>query len=128
MKLLLDTHTFLWWDSEPERLSPTVMALCRDPANALLLSVASIWEIQVKSQLGKLELKRPVAEIIRDQRRANQLRILPIWLKHVLTLGELPSHHRDPFDRLLVCQARVEGAVLLTRDRLIGQYDVDVRW
>ena len=69
-----------------------------------------------------------MAEIIRDQRRANQLRILPIWLKHVLTLGELPSHHRDPFDRLLVCQARVEGAVLLTRDRLIGQYDVDVRW
>lgn len=128
MKLLLDTHTFLWWDSEPERLSPTILQLCRDPGNMLVLSVVSAWEIQVKSQLGKLELKRPLSEVIRDQRQANDMRVLPIWLKHVLALAELPAQHRDPFDRLLVSQARVEGAILLSRDPLFALYDVDVRW
>jgi PIN domain nuclease of toxin-antitoxin system len=128
VKLLLDTHTFLWWDSEPELLSPTVLQLCRAPENTLVLSVVSAWEIQVKSQLGKLELKRPLAEVIRDQRKANNLRVLPIWLKHVLALATLPAQHRDPFDRLLVSQARVEGAVLLSRDPLLALYEVDVRW
>ena len=128
MRLLFDTHAFLWWDSEPERLSPTVLALCRDPANTLVLSVASAWEVQVKSQLGKLQLTRPLAEIIRDQRRANGLRVLPIWLKHVLALGDLPAQPRDPLDRLLVAQARVEGAILMSRDPLLALYDADIRW
>jgi len=128
MKLLLDTHTFLWWDNEPERLSPTVLALCRDPQNTLLLSVASAWEIQVKAQLGKLELNRSLAEIIRDQRVVNHVRVLSVRLKHVLALQELPLHHRDPFDRLLIAQSRVEGAMMLSRDPLFAPYDVDVTW
>ncbi len=128
MKLLFDTHAFLWWDSEPERLSPMVLALCQDPANVLILSVASAWEIQVKTQLGKLQLTRPLAEIIRDQRQTNGLRVLPIWLKHVLALGDLPAQHRDPFDRLLVAQARAESAILMSRDPLLSLYDVDIQW
>lgn len=128
MKLLLDTHTFLWWDNEPERLSPTVLDLCRDPQNTLLLSVASAWEIQVKAQLGKLELNRSLAEIIRDQRVVNQLRVLSVRLKHVLSLQELPLHHRDPFDRLLIAQSRVEKAMMLSRDPLFAPYDLDVIW
>lgn len=128
MKLLFDTHAFLWWDGEPERLSPTVLDLCRDPHNNLMLSVASAWEIQVKSQLGKLELRKSLAEVIRDQRRVNDIRLLPIWLKHVLALQELPLHHRDPFDRLLIAQSQIEGALLLSRDPLFERYEIAVRW
>lgn len=128
MKLLFDTHTFLWWDSEPDRLSSVVLDLCRNSDNDLLLSVASAWEIQIKAQLGKLQVKRSLAEIIRDQRRINHLRVLPIQLKHVLSLQELPLHHRDPFDRLLIAQTRVEGAIMLSHDPLFAQYDIDVTW
>ena len=128
MKLLFDTHAFLWWDSEPERLPAAILELCRDPNNLLLLSVASAWEIQVKTQLGKLQLKRPLAELIRDQRKVNHVRVLPVWLKHVLSLQELPLHHRDPFDRLLIAQSRVEGATLLSRDALFHAYGIDVVW
>lgn len=128
MKLLFDTHAFLWWDSDPGRMSPAALALCRDSNNDLTLSVVSVWEIQVKSQLGKLQLKRPLAEIISDQRKVNNLRVLPVWLKHVLSLQELPLHHRDPFDRLLIAQSRVEGAIMLSRDPLFAQYGLDVTW
>lgn len=128
MKLLFDTHAFLWWDSEPERLSPAVLSLCQDPANVLLLSVASAWEMQVKSQLGKLKLKQPLTRLIRDQRKANDLRVLPVLLKHVTALQNLPDHHRDPFDRLLVSQAMIEGAILLTRDAWITRYEIKVVW
>lgn len=128
MKLLFDTHTFLWWDSEPDRLSPVVLDLCRNPNNDLLLSVASAWEIQIKAQLGKLRVKRSLAEIIREQRQINRLRVLPIQLKHVLALQELPLHHRDPFDRLLIAQTRIEGAIMLSLDPLFAQYGIDVTW
>ncbi|WP_374687581.1 type II toxin-antitoxin system VapC family toxin [Promineifilum sp.] len=128
MKLLFDTHTFLWGDGEPERLSSTVLSLCQDPANVLLLSVASAWEMQIKAQLGKLKLKQPLARLVRDQQRANDLRVLPIVLKHVIALQKLPDYYRDPFDRLLVAQAMIEKAVLLTRDTHISQYGIEVAW
>lgn len=86
------------------------------------------WEIQVKTQLGKLHAKRPLAEVVREQRRVNQVRVIPISLKHVLLLQEFPLHHRDPFDRLLISQARIEGATILSRDPLFAQYDVNVAW
>ncbi|MFN4218659.1 MAG: type II toxin-antitoxin system VapC family toxin [Candidatus Bipolaricaulia bacterium] len=128
MKLLLDTHTFIWWDSEPAKLSPQALALCQDRQNVLLLSVVSVWEMQVKLQLGKLRLTLPLREIIETQRQTNNVEILPITLAHVLALENLPTHHKDPFDRLLVAQAIVEEAVLVSADPHIAKYAVQVVW
>lgn len=128
MKLLLDTHTFIWWDSDVSRLSPKVLQLCQDPANTLLLSVASIWEMQIKQQLGKLRLKLPLAEIVQGQQEANGLAVLTVQLEHVLLLDQLPFHHRDPFDRLLLAQAKAEQAPLLSCDAVFGEYQADVIW
>jgi PIN domain nuclease of toxin-antitoxin system len=105
MKLLLDTHTFIWWDSEPARLSLHALALCQDRQNVLLLSVVSVWEMQIKLQLGKLRLALPLKEIIETQQQTNSIEILPVTLAHVLALENLPAYHKDPFDRLLVAQA-----------------------
>jgi PIN domain nuclease of toxin-antitoxin system len=128
MKLLLDTHTFIWWDSAPNKLPSQVLALCQDQANEMLLSVASIWEMQIKLQLGKLQLKLPLEEIIEGQRQTNNIQILEITLAHVLALEELPTPHKDPFDRLLVAQANVEDAVLVSRDKIFEQYSVKLFW
>lgn len=128
MRLLLDTHTFMWWDSASSRLPPAVKALCDDPGNVLLLSVASLWEIQIKTHLGKLQLSRPLLEIVTDQQRANQLQILPVTLEHVAALQSLPAVHRDPFDRLLVAVAGVEGATLASGDPVFRQYPVSLVW
>jgi PIN domain nuclease of toxin-antitoxin system len=128
MKLLLDTHAFIWWDSEPAKLSPKVLALCQDRANTLLVSVASVWEMQIKLQLGKLKLHLPLAELIESQRQTNDIEIVPVVLKHVLALENLPTHHKDPFDRLLVAQAKVEGATLVSGDPIFTKYPVKVIW
>jgi PIN domain nuclease of toxin-antitoxin system len=128
MKLLLDTHAFIWWDSEPARLSPQALALCQDRENALLLSVVSIWEMQIKLQLGKLRLALPLREIVESQRQTNNVEILPITLAHVLALENLPVHHKDPFDRLLVAQAIIEEVVLVSGDPNIAKYPVRVVW
>src|SRR5690242_14417443 len=101
MMLILDTHTFLWWDSQPANLSPRALALCQAGTNELILSVVSLWEIRIKLDLGKLTLPAPMQTIIDRQRNINGLRILPVELSHVLALEGLPSHHKDPFDRLL---------------------------
>jgi len=128
VKLLLDTHTFIWWDSDPAKLSAGARALCCDPANQLVLSVTSLWEIQIKRQLGKLDLRLPLAEIVAHQQETNGVTILPIVQAHVLALEDLPTHHRDPFDRLLVAQAIVEGATLVTADPVLKSYPAEVRW
>ena len=128
MKLLLDTHAFIWWDSAPDKLSPQVLRLCQDPTNEMILSVASVWEMQIKMQLGKLKLKLPLAEIIKGQQQTNNIQTLPITLAHTLALDELPMHHKDPFDRLLIAQANVEEAVLVSRDKIFAQYPVKLLW
>lgn len=128
MKILLDTHTFIWWDSDLANLSPNALRLCQDQANTLLLSVASVWEMQIKLQLGKLTLKLPLAEIIETQQHANNVEILPIHLKHVLALESLPALHKDPFDRLIMAQASVEGMLLLSCDPIFEKYPVNVMW
>lgn len=128
MKLLLDTHAFIWWDSEPAQLSPQALALCQDRQNALVLSVVSIWEMQIKLQLGKMKLALPLKEIIESQQQTNSLEILPVTLAHVLALEKLPAHHKDPFDRLLVAQAMIEGAVLVSGDPNIAKYPIQVVW
>lgn len=128
MKLLLDTHAFIWWDSEPDRLSSRALSFCQDPGNTLLFSVASAWEMQIKIQLGKLRLGLPLGELIENQQRVNSLEILRIGLEHVLALDQLPPVHKDPFDRLLVAHARMEGASLVTDDPVMANYPVDVIW
>ncbi len=128
MKLLLDTHTFIWWDSEPAKLSPQALTLCQERTNSLLLSVASAWEMQIKLQLGKLKLTLPLAEIIESQQQRNNIEILPVLLPHVLALQSLPAHHKDPFDRLLIAQANVEEAILVSSDPVFVQYVVKVVW
>ena len=126
MRILLDTHIFLWADNDPEHLSPTAKASIEDTANSLVLSAASIWEIQIKAQLGKLALRLPLAELIDDQQQTNGIEILPKTLAHVLTLDALPQHHRDPFDRLLAAQAKTEGLTLLSADPVFKQYPVSL--
>jgi PIN domain nuclease of toxin-antitoxin system len=128
MKLLLDTHTFIWWDSSPQKLSPKALALCQNPENTLLLSMASIWEIQIKLQLGKLSLNLPLPELIESQQQTNNIELLPINLIHVLTLDSLQKHHKDPFDRLLISQAIVEDAVLVSGDSILANYPVKIEW
>ena len=128
MKLLLDTHTFIWWDSEPTKLSQKTLELCQDQANTLLLSVASIWEMQIKLQLGKLKLNLPLAQVIESQQQTNHIEIIPITLTDVLALENLPTHHKDPFDRLLIAQANVADAVLISRDPIFAQYPVKLAW
>src|SRR5262245_61157216 len=115
MRLLPDTHTFIWWDSDPTRLSaPALAALC-DPANEAWLSVASVWEMVIKADLGKLTLRLPLADIVAQQ-QVNGLQVLPVTLAHVLAVEGLPTVHKAPFDRMLVAQANVEGAELVSAD------------
>jgi PIN domain nuclease of toxin-antitoxin system len=128
VKLLLDTHTFLWLDSCPEKLSHTALAACEDPANQLYLSVVSAWEIQIKRQIGRLQLDVPLAQMIQAQQSANDLHILPVELHHVYVLDELPLHHHDPFDRLLIAQAKAEQAWLVSVDSQFEPYLVTVIW
>jgi PIN domain nuclease of toxin-antitoxin system len=128
VKLLLDTHTFIWWDSAPSDLSATALALCSDAGNQLVLSVASLWEIQIKRQLGKLNLRMPLGEIVAHQQETNGVTLLAIGQAHVLALDQLPAHHRDPFDRMLVAQALVEGATLVSADSVLKSYPIQVQW
>jgi len=131
VKLLLDTHIFLWWAEEPEKLSRRAYALCQDPVSTLILSVASIWEIQIKDQLGRggFNLRAPLDELIESQQRQNDLVVLPVELSHVLALRGLPvyAEHTDPFDRLLIAQANAEDVTLLSADRKIHKYSYPVR-
>ncbi|MCX6049414.1 MAG: type II toxin-antitoxin system VapC family toxin [Chloroflexi bacterium] len=126
MRFLLDTQIFIWWDSESDKLPPHLLALCEDPTHTLVLSVASVWEMQIKSQLGKLDLDRPLTEIIGNQERTNQLVLLSVEASHVFGLQQLPFHHKDPFDRILIAQALVEGLPMLSVDPFFIQYPITV--
>lgn len=128
MKLLLDTHAFIWWDDDKSRLSQRALAACLDQNNTLLLSIASIWEMQIKIQLGKLNFTVPLEQKLKEQAETNGLKILPIKQKHIFALARLPDYHRDPFDRLLIAQARYEKLPLVTHDAQIKQYDLQSLW
>lgn len=130
MKLLLDTHVFIWLDTAPEKISAAALAACLDAGNTLCLSVASVWEMLIKQRLGKLNLDIPLEEMLKVQQDVNQLQVLPIDLSHVLAVQDLPLHHNDPFDRLLIAQAKVEDARLVTADGQFARYaeQVDLLW
>jgi PIN domain nuclease of toxin-antitoxin system len=124
MRLLLDTHVFIWWADDPEKLSPAALAALEDEANELLLSVASVWEMQIKIQLGKLKLSLPLKDLINNQQETNNLTVSPVTLPQVLALEALPFHHKDPFDRLLIAQGIEEGLTLVTADSQFSAYSV----
>ncbi|EIJ36083.1 type II toxin-antitoxin system VapC family toxin [Thiothrix nivea] len=128
MRLLLDTCAFLWLISDDDNLSQTVRDLFQDPQNEVFLSAISLWEITVKYQLGKLPLPEHPRHYIPRQRQEHQIEPLSLHEDAIQHLGNLPSIHRDPFDRILICQALQEGLVLLTPDPLIQQYPVKVIW
>jgi PIN domain nuclease of toxin-antitoxin system len=128
MKLLLDTHTFIWWDSASNRLPSSVLTLMTQPEHELIVSLASLWEIQIKTHLGKLQLHGNLSDIIQQQQTINNIILLPIALNHILELDQLPWHHRDPFDRLLIAQSRTEQAILITRDSIFQNYSCQTLW
>src|SRR5579883_707363 len=105
MKYLLDTHTFLWLDIQPGKLSPAAKAALSQPDAERYLSVVSVWEIVIKLAIGKLAMKNPLPVVLNEQRQKNALQILPVALEHVLAVEGLAPHHNDPFDRLLIAQA-----------------------
>ena len=121
MKILLDTHALLWWLSGDGQLGPQARDLIAEPANDILVSVVSLWEIQVKARIGKLTAD--MQEII-DEIDAQAFKLLPIKMEHLLRLGTLPAHHRDPFDHLLIAQAITEAATVLSEDRHMPAYPV----
>ncbi|MCC5623104.1 type II toxin-antitoxin system VapC family toxin [Nostoc sp. CHAB 5715] len=127
MKFLLDTHTFIWWDSDSKKLSERVLELLLNPENVRLVSVVSLWEIQIKTQLGKLTLNQSLPDIIHQQQN-NGIEFIGVKINHVLMLGQLPLHHKDPFDRLLISQAQSENAILISKDTNFSSYSVSVEW
>ena len=131
MKVLLDTHVFLWAADCPERLSAAAREMLEDDGTDALLSVASLWEIQLKAEKGMLLGGMSPAErleFLRDQVAKLRIRLLPIRPAHVFALSEVPMLHKDPFDRLLVAQARAEGVPLMTGDRAVARYPVRTIW
>lgn len=128
MRVLLDTHTFIWWDLEPARLSPRALALCQNPNHQLVLSAVSVWEMEIKIQLGKLHFVKPLADMIAEQQRTNNLEILSVTLPHALAIETLPLFHKDPFDRLLIAQAQVEAIPFISRDTEFAAYPILVEW
>mgnify|MGYP001828411845 CR=1 FL=1 len=128
MRILLDTQVFLWACHEPNRISNNARNLLEDPVNELLLSAASSWEIAVKVASEKLELPAPPARYVPSRLDAMGLTPLPVEHGHVLRVGQLPGHHNDPFDRLLIAQSQLEDAHLATGDPQFLPYDVDVVW
>lgn len=128
MRYLLDTHTFLWWITEDERLSSRASDLIRDRRNVLYLSAASAWEIAVKTSLGRLEFAGDPERMVPEQMAMNAIEALPIHITHALHVHLLPPHHRDPFARLLVAQSQLEDLPLITDDAEIPRYQVEVAW
>jgi PIN domain nuclease of toxin-antitoxin system len=124
LRLLLDTHVFIWLQREPERLGER-MALLEDLDNDLLVSAVSAWEIAIKHQLGRLELPEPPQAYVPERMRAIRAEPVPIEHAHALAVATLPALHRDPFDRLLIAQARSLGVPILTADQAIAAYPVE---
>lgn len=128
MRVLLDTHAFLWWIADDPKLSPRAREIFAGGDNELFFSAASAWEIAIKTQIGRLKLPEKPDRFVPDQFSINAIKSLPIQINHALHVATLPDHHQDPFDRLLVAQAQLEGFPILSADPQIGKYRVDVIW
>jgi PIN domain nuclease of toxin-antitoxin system len=128
MKALIDTHVFLWWNTDDPQLSVPAREFMREGTNDLFVSAATAWEIAIKVGCGRLVLPLAPGQYVPERMTLHRMQSLPVLLAHALKVSDLPPIHQDPFDRLLVAQCQVEGLPLLTADRLIALYDVDVIW
>jgi PIN domain nuclease of toxin-antitoxin system len=128
MRLLLDTHSFLWFITGDDRLSKTARGLVEDLGNQPWLSLASLWEIAIKTSIGRLELARPFGELIPEQMNLNGIEALDIRVEHLAQVAQLPFHHRDPFDRLLIAQAKVEDMPIVGADEVFDIYSITRLW
>ena len=128
MKLLLDTHTFLWWNIEDPQLSVRAREIIANEQNEIFLSVASVWEISIKTAKGKLILPEVPAHYILSRLGLYRFQPLPVHVSHAVRVYDLPRHHDDPFDRLLVAQSQVESIPLISTDAEIRKYEVEVIW
>lgn len=127
MKILLDTHTFLWFVNDSVQLSLDAKALLESEVD-LYLSIASLWEIAIKVRTGKMTLPKPFDEYLPQQIQLNEIEVLPIDLRHLNVITTLPLHHRDPFDRLLIAKAMVEQATIVSADVAFDQYGIHRSW
>ncbi|MFM8286388.1 MAG: type II toxin-antitoxin system VapC family toxin [Planctomycetaceae bacterium] len=128
MRLLLDTHAFLWFVLDDPQLSSTARNLIEEPANEVEVSPATYWEIAIKIKLGKYALPQPYQEFMEAQLALNDFRILPIEPRHTALLTTMPFHHKDPFDRLLVAQALSESVSMISIDSQLDAYGVQRVW
>lgn len=122
MNLLLDTHVLLWWLDDPAVLAQQARSTMTEPNNRVIVSIASVWEIAIKKALGKLEAPDDLEAMIEDA----GFELIPIAFPHAWAIKDLPRYHDDPFDRLLVAQAKVEGLTLITRDERLKQYGIRI--
>jgi PIN domain nuclease of toxin-antitoxin system len=122
VNLLPDTHVVLWWLGDDRALGARARQALADPANTVYLSAVVVWEMRIKQAIGKLDLPDDFAEVLAEQAFVD----LPVTVRHAHAVADLPMHHRDPFDRMLVAQARTEGLHLVTQDPLVARYDVPV--
>jgi PIN domain nuclease of toxin-antitoxin system len=128
VRVLIDTHVFIWYVQNSERLPRLVTALINDGRNDVLFSIARVWEMAIKQSTGKLNLGVPYASFIEEQMRLNNMELLPVRLNHLEVVTTLPFHHRDPFDRLLIAQSIVEDIVLISADSVVSLYPVQSMW
>lgn len=128
MRLLLDTHTFLWWINNDSLLSDSARAAIASERNECFLSLASCWELAIKASIGKLRLTKPVERFIPEELAANDFQLLSIDFRHIAKVETLPFHHRDPFDRLLVAQVLTEKMTIISADTVLSEYGVKRIW
>jgi len=127
MKLLLDTHTFIWFVEDDEKLPSRIKIQMEDIENEIFISIVSLWEIAIKTSLGKLEVAIDITAMI-SKIESNGFSILPIFPEHTICVSSLPFHHRDPFDRMLIAQTITEKIKIVSRDGVFDDYDVDCIW
>lgn len=128
MRVLLDSHAFLWWIGDDPRLSPGAREVIAEGGNEIFFSAASAWELAIKSRLGRLRMPADFERFVADQIELNGFSVLPVELSHALRVHGLPPHHKDPFDRMLIAQALVEDMPLVSRDRRLAGYGVRLVW
>jgi PIN domain nuclease of toxin-antitoxin system len=128
VKALLDTHTFLWWNMDNPQLSSQVREIISNGSNEIYLSAASAWEIAIKAAHGRLTLPLPPLDYVPDRMRIHRFQPLSVQISHALLVSDLPPHHRDPFDRLLIAQSMLESIPILTQDEEITRYHIETIW
>ncbi|ANV83712.1 twitching motility protein PilT [Picosynechococcus sp. PCC 7003] len=128
MKLILDTHAFLWFINGSDRLSPTARELIEDPNNQRYLSIASLWELSIKVSINKLKLGMSLIDLVEREVKGNDMEVFQINPHHLEKLSQLSFYHKDPFDRLIIAQSLVEDIAIITQDFQFIQYSVRILW